>query len=245
MDSYAHAAPEYRLARHPDPRIQAQVSAELHGFGSLLNVGAGTWSYEPPGKAIVAMDRSMEMLRRRPAGAAPCIHGSAEDLPFKDKSFDAALAVLTIHHWERWEDGLQEMKRVSRKRVVLLTWDPDHAGFWLTQDYFPEMRALDARIFPSLASLRRALGSIAVKPVRIPGDCTDGFLGAYWKRPEAYLSEPKRKAISSFARIEGLQQGLSRLSSDLEDGEWERKYGGLRGLAELDIGYRLVTADLG
>jgi hypothetical protein len=186
------------------------------------------------------------MIAQRSAGAAPCVQAVAEALPLRDGSADASLAILTIHHWQDQTAGLAELRRVARRRTVLFTWDPDARGaFWLTTEYFPEMLDLDEPRFRTLDALRRLLGPIRVTPVAIPHDCQDGFLGAYWRRPEAYLDPLVRSAISSFAQIGAahLREGLARLADDLESGRWGARHGALRDQESLDIGYRLVTAE--
>jgi len=173
------------------------------------------------------------------------VRAIATALPFRDESFDAALAILTIHHWPDRARGLAELARAARRRVVLLTHDPAATGFWLG-DYFPDLFRIARTILPSLGELRRALGRIAVFDVPIPRDCTDGFQGAYWARPEAYLDPGVRSAISSFAKLAPaeLEDGLARLAGDLRSGDWERRHGQLRARDSLDLGYRLVVAEV-
>jgi len=186
------------------------------------------------------LEPSAEMIAQRPLGAAPFVQGHAENLPFADDSFDAAMAVLTVHHWTDQPKGLAEMRRVARGPVVILTFDPAIKDFWLF-DYLPELIALDEGIFPALPDYEKWLGPVSIAPVPIPADCTDGFLASYWKRPEAYLDPQIRQGISSFWKIADVEPGLSRLASDLDNGEWQRKYGHLLELDAIDAGYRLVT----
>jgi SAM-dependent methyltransferase len=232
----------YSAYRRPDPRIAARIADALGPARSIVNVGAGAGSYELADRAVVAVEPSAEMVRQRPAAAAPAVRASAGRLPFRARAFDAAMAVLTIHHWPDWRAGVGEMRRVARGRVVILTWDPDHPGFWLVQDYFPEILEIDRIILPRLAEIERVLGPCEVRPVPVPADCSDGFLGAYWRRPEVYLDAGARGAISSFAKIRTLDAGLDRLRADLADGTWQRRHGSLLALPEIDIGYRLVVA---
>jgi len=231
----------YRDLRRPDPRIAAAI---LDGFGSastVLNVGAGAGSYEPAGRPVVAVEPSMTMIRQRGRNAAPVVRGTAVDLPFRDASFDASLAILTVHHWSDRGRGLRELARVAGSRVVVFTWDPSHAGFWLTE-YFPETLEIDRLIFPSMAEFERELGSITVSQVPVPHDCTDGFLGAYWRRPAAYLDVRVRSAISTLAKLADVDKGVERLREDLASGEWYRRFGGdVLYRSTLDLGYRLVV----
>jgi SAM-dependent methyltransferase len=204
-------------------------------------VGAGTGSYEPANRAVTAVEPSTEMIRRRAAGLAPAVQGSAERLPFADRAFDAALALLTVHHWKDRARGLAELRRVACDRIVIFTFDPDHPSFWLLRDYLPEIAELDRSMFPSLAELERLLGPVEVQCVPIPADCSDGFLGAYWRRPAAYLDPRVRAAISAFSLVDATA-AIARLRRDLADGTWSARNGTLAALHELDIGYRLVLA---
>lgn len=237
----------YAAYRRPDPRIAAAIDAALGDAKSVVNVGAGAGSYEPAGRDVIAVEPSEVMIRQRPAGAAPCRQGTADALPLESKSVDAAMAILSAHHWPNLERGLREMARVARERVVMLTWVPDGPAFWLTAEYFPEIFAHDRTIFPDTTTLRsmleRNVGPARVEPMMVPHDCTDGFLCAYWRRPEMYLDEGRRGAISSFSRVDA-GPGVERLRSDLERGRWAERHGELRKLDALDAGYRIVTATL-
>ncbi len=237
----------YAQHRRPDPRIAAQLTLALHGARTVLNVGAGTGSYEPTDRAVVAAEPSAVMLAQRPPGAAPAVQARAEALPFADDAFDAVLAVLTLHHWADRAGGLAECARVARERVVLFTWDPAADGFWLVRDYLPDFLALDRRQFPPMAALAVAFGRglrVEVTPVPVPRDCVDGFLGAFWARPAAYLDPTVRAGISSFARVRGAGAGLERLRADLASGTWAVRYAGLRTAETLDVGYRVVVAQM-
>jgi SAM-dependent methyltransferase len=234
----------YANYRRPDGRIAAAITSALGKLEPIVNVGAGCGSYEPSDRRVVAVEPSMTMIRQRTANAAPVVQASAMQLPFRDAAFAAGLAVLTIHHWPDRTRGLAELARVVRRRVVILTYDTAAASFWLVRDYFPEIADSDAEIMPSLDEFRRALGPIEMHPLPIPHDCTDGLLGAYWRRPAAYLDSGVRGAISAFANIANVEAGVTRLRADLANGAWERRYGHLLGLGELDLGYRLIVADL-
>src|SRR5262249_9170962 len=188
---------------------------------TVLNVGAGTGSYEPTDRSLVAVEPSREMIRKRSPTAAKAIEASADDLPFADKSFDASMAILTLHHWPDKAVGLREMRRVTRGRIVLLTFDPSHRP-WLT-DYLPELAALDEAQMPTMSDYERWLGPVQITPVPVPHDCSDGFLYAYWRRPAAYLDPRIRSGSSSFWAIGDAEAGLQQLRRDLETGEWERR----------------------
>ena len=230
----------YAFLRQTEPRIAAPIHRALGEARSVLNVGAGTGSYEPSDREVTALEASAEMIAKRPATAAPAIQGTAEELPFEDDSFDAAMAVLTIHHWSDQARGLAEMRRVSKGPVVLLTFDPD-ARPWLT-DYLPQLAQLDAQQMPPLSAYRRWLGDVSICEVPVPHDCIDGFLYAYWRRPEAYLDARMRSGSSSFWALEDTADGLARLKSDLESGRWHQTYDELLEKEEYDAGYRLVVA---
>lgn len=234
----------YACLRKPDVRIARQIELALGSAETVLNVGAGAGSYEPETRRITALEPSAEMIRQRPSSTAHVVQGYAEDLPFDDNSFDAAMAVLTVHHWTDQPKGLSEMRRVSRGPVVILTYDPAFRDFWLF-DYFPGLVALDERIMPPLHSYGDTLGPVQVTPINIPHDCTDGFLSAYWRRPQAYLDPEVRAAMSSFWALGDVTEALARLSDDLESGAWDQRYGAVRDLSERDCGYRLVVANSG
>ena len=231
----------YARQRRPDPRIAARIHAALGAARSVLNVGAGTGSYEPDDRAVVAVEPSIRMILQRPPGSAPAVRAVAEALPFPDAAFDAALAVLTVHHWTDWRRGIGELRRVARGPVAILTWDPGSRGFWLVEEYFPEIVVRDRSAFPTLAELAEALGGATAEPVPIPDDCSDGFLGAFWKRPHAYLEPAVRGAISALANVGADDPRLLHLEADLRDGAWERDHRELLTREELDLGYRLVV----
>ena len=231
----------YSDFRRPDPRIAARVAAALGQSRSVVNVGAGTGSYEPTDRSVVAVEPSAEMIRQRKPSGARVIQADAGRLPFEDRAFDASLAILTVHHWPDRSRGLAELRRVARGRVVVLTWDPDHPAFWLIQDYLPEILEIDRRDFPTLREIEQALGPIEAQVLAIPADCTDGFLGAYWRRPAAYLDPRARATISIFSKLEPTA-AMARLAADLADGSWSARHGELMTRSELDVGYRLVVA---
>jgi SAM-dependent methyltransferase len=230
----------YANLRQPDPRIARRIEAALGDAQTVLNVGAGAGSYEPAGRQITAIEPSAEMIGQRVASNATVVQGSAENLPFDDNSFDASMAVLTIHHWSDQERGVREMRRVTRGKIVFLTYDPSFRGFWLA-DYFPALVTLDEGQMPRMADYRKWLGSVEVSTVPIPHNCKDGFLAGYWRRPAAYLDKRVRAAMSSFWKLGGVAEGLEKLEADLKSGAWEQRYSSLLKLEELDCGYRLVV----
>ena len=229
----------YANLRRPDPRIARRIEAALGDAETVLNVGAGAGSYEPSGRRITAVEPSAVMIAQRRASDATVIQGRAESLPFDDGSFDAAMAVLTIHHWSDKQKGVAEMRRVTNGNMVFLTYDPSFRGFWLA-DYFPALATLDEAQMPEMAAFERWLGPVSISPVPIPHDCADGFLASYWRRPAAYLDERARGPMSSFWALGDVSNGLAKLESDLKSGAWERRYANLLALETLDCGYRLV-----
>lgn len=228
----------YALRRRADPRIASAIASALGNARTVVNVGAGTGSYEPTDRIVQAVEPSRVMIGQRPMHASPCVRASAESLPVADNSYDAAMAILTIHHWSDWRAGVREMRRVAR-RVVLLTFDAQASEFWLTRDYFPDLAVLDREIMPTLSDLSVELGGFNCAPLHIPHDCEDGFLGAYWRRPHVYLDPIARRSMSSFAKIHA-EDGLKRLALDLESGAWQERYADLLELESLDVGYRLL-----
>ncbi|WP_371228226.1 class I SAM-dependent methyltransferase [Roseovarius sp. 2305UL8-3] len=231
----------YSDLRKPDTRIAKAIYDALGDAQTVLNVGAGTGSYEPADRDVTAVEPSIEMIKQRPLDAAPVIQGTAEALPFDDNSFDAAMAVLTIHHWSDQAAGLRKMRRVTRGPVVILTYDPAFRGFWLT-DYFPKLITLDEGQMPQMTAFADWLGEVEITPVPIPHDCTDGFLSAYWRRPAAYLDPRVRAVMSPFWAIGDLTPGLERLETDLNSGVWDQQCGDLLEQQSCDCGYRLVVA---
>ena len=234
----------YDVHRRPDPRIASAITDALGTADTVVNVGAGAGSYEPRDRRVVAVEPSRAMIGQRRPGSAPVVQASATALPFPAVAFDAALAVLTVHHWLDRARGLAELTRVAR-RVVILTWDPASSGFWLVDDYFPEIVVIDRPIFPSLDELRRLLGPIEVRPLPVPHDCADGFLGAYWRRPHAYLDAGVRGAISTFGKLGPDRRSTGAPERDLADGAWAQRHGHLLARTELDLGYRLIVAGAG
>lgn len=233
----------YANLRKSDKRIAQAIHHALGDAKSVLNVGAGTGSYEPTGRHVTALEPSMAMIMQRPPGSARAYQGVAENLPFADSQFDAAMALLTVHHWSDLDTGLLEMCRVAKDRLVILTFDPESPYFWLT-DYFPEIIDIDKAIMPELKAFEQVLGKMTVETVAISHDCTDGFLGAYWRRPKAYLDAGVRSAISIFSMLRDVTSPLKRLERDLTSGAWDEKYGHLMTAVSLDVGYRLIVSDL-
>lgn len=235
----------YAARRRPDPRIARLIHRALGDARTMLNVGAGAGSYEPTDRHVVAVEPSAVMRAQRPREAVPAVDAVAEQLPFDDDSFDAAMATVTIHQWNDVDAGLREMRRVSRGAVVLLTFDPDaFSGSWL-YDYFGAVLATDQARFPTIDHVREVLGGqVEVLPVPIPSDCTDGFVEAYYARPEALLREDVRAAQSGWMLADQtvVRRGLARLAADLDSGAWDRRYGELRSRPEYVGSVRLVVA---
>ncbi len=231
----------YRVGRRTDPRIAARIWAALGDAETVLNVGAGTGSYEPSDRNVTAVEPSAVMRAQRHADAAPCVAAAAEALPFADDTFDAAMAVLTAHHWSDPIAGLREMRRVARRGIVF-QWDTAWLPrYWLVRDYLPEFGAAAAG-HPSLHDRADAIGA-SMEPVRIPWDCVDGFFHCYWRRPEAYLDPAVRRNTSVWARLGPTieHRAVAALRADIETGRWHARNAELDGQDEMDLGARLLT----
>jgi SAM-dependent methyltransferase len=233
----------YTATRRTEPRIAARIWAALGDARTVLNVGAGTGSYEPPDRDVTAVEPSALMRTQRPANRTPCVAAVAENLPFEDQSFDAAMAISTLHHWQDPIAGLREMRRVAG-RVVVFTFDSSDPGwvrrFWLTRDYLPEF----ADFFvgrPSLSEVASAIGA-RIEPVLIPWDCADGFFEAYWRRPEAYLDDRVRRGVSVWTRVgpDAEQRAVRSLRDDLASGRWAERNRDLVALDAAELGLRLL-----
>lgn len=246
MSTYDRIGRSYRSHRRADPRIADQVVAALGDAHTVLNVGAGAGSYEPSdGRTVVALEPSAVMRAQRPADAAPCVNGVAGELPFGDDSFDATLTTFSIHHWPDQRAGLDELRRVAPRNVIL-TFDPAfHNEFWLVRDYVPEVADVPAAMAMDPMEILEHLGGGAVQMVWVPADCQDGFFWAYWRRPEAYLDPGVRAGISGLALLPDdlVSERMERLAADLASGAWHERNADLLDLDEIDAGYRLIIAE--
>jgi SAM-dependent methyltransferase len=238
---YDRIGDSYATTRRPDPRIAARIRTALGGARRVLNVGAGAGSYEPTDRDVIAAEPSAVMLAQRPIGAAPAVQAVGEALPFPDGAFDAVTAVLTLHHWPDQRAGIAELRRVA-PRLVVLTFDTDVVP-WIASDYLPEMIGLDAFVFPPIDEVASWCDA-RVEVVPVPHDCTDGFVGAYWARPELYLDPLRRAGMSVVRKLDPavVDAGMTRLRADLDSGAWDAKWGHLRTMRELDLGYRLLVS---
>jgi SAM-dependent methyltransferase len=240
----------YSSTRATDPRIAAAV---WHGLGdarTVLNVGAGTGHYEPNDREVVALEPSPVMIAQRPPGTAPVVQGRAEALPFEDDSFDAVMAVLSDHHWHDRHRGFTELRRVARQRVVLFNANPAEADlFWLTTEYLPEFLELIPSRYRRAGAwrdeLEDVLEAVELTAVPIAHDCADGFYGAYWRRPEAYLDAGVRAGISVFAQVSSaaVDRAVNALRADLETGRWQERHRELLSLDELHLGFYVIVAE--
>jgi len=245
-ERYDQTGRSYLLTRQPDPRIARRIGAALAGMDSVLNVGAGTGSYEPA-QTVLAVEPSRVMVEQRVPGLAPVVRARAEQLPLARESVDAALAVLTVHHWTDLRRGLAELMRVARRRIVILTWDHSvFRRFWLLEEYLPAAAATDRQLSVPMDELRELLPPHTIEAVPVPHDCVDGFGGAYWRRPHAYLEPTVRAGMSmlSMTAPDDVDTGLKRLRADIDSGAWNRRHRDLEHLDEFDLGYRMLTAYL-
>lgn len=243
---YDSISSTYVSTRRADRRVAGWIHDALGSGELVVNVGAGTGNYEPSDRQVVAVEPSTEMIAKRPPNAAPVVRAAAEDLPFRSGAFDAAMAVLTVHHWRHWRRGLAEMRRVADRQVILLSEPAMINRFWVVDGgYWPEALSLPSeRGAIGAQEVASVLEVTEVRTVPIPFDCTDGFGAAFWGRPEAYLDPQVQQGMSWLAQLPpgALSRGADRLAADLRSGEWDRRHGHLRELEELDVGYRLITA---
>jgi SAM-dependent methyltransferase len=247
VPAYDRIGLSYSAVRRADPRFETAIWNALGDAGIVLNIGAGAGSYEPRDREVIAVEPSPVMIAQRPVDSAPAIQGVAESIPLSDKSVDATMGVFTMQHWDDVDRGLTEVLRVTRKRIVFLTLDLDvTARMWLCSDYLPEVIEHDRQAFPTIAHLQAVLPDLQVEPIPVPVDCTDGFCVALWSQPEAYLNPDVRRASSTWHLLPAsiVDSGLDRLRQDLDSGKWDARYGHLRTHATLDIGLRLVKAEL-
>jgi hypothetical protein len=237
----------YAAVRRPDARIAAPIWEALGDARTVVNVGAGAGSYEPADREVTAVEPSDVMIAQRPSGSAPVVRAVAEALPFADDSFDAAMAILTIQHWQDIPAGLAELRRVARRRVVIVMYHAEvNTRLWIVQDYLPEILDGHARLLPSVADVVAALPGASVEPILVPRDCSDRMFGTLWARPEEYLDLEVRRATSVWSLLPPgvAERAVSQLREDLATGRWDERHGHLRELPELDAGLRLVTARL-
>jgi SAM-dependent methyltransferase len=238
----------YATTRREDPRIKALIEDALGDAETVVNVGAGAGSYEPRDRHVIAIEPSDVMAAQRPAGLAPAIRATAGALPLRDASVDAAMAILTVHHWDsERERGVRELRRIARDRVVMLTFDAEIcARMWLVADYLPELAELDGRIFPTIGQLADWLGpGTRSETVEVRADTPDWTLASFWAHPERVLDPAARAATSGFARMDPavVDRVVDRLGTDLETGVWDARHGQLRRRDAYDAGLRLVVAD--
>lgn len=246
MALYDRIGTTYSVGRRTDPRWLAPIRAALGTAGTVANIGAGTGSYEPRDRPVIAVEPSVEMLRQRPPDAGPAIRAVAEALPLRDHAADAVLAVLTVHHWTDWRAGLAELRRVAARRIVLAYDTRRHADFWFVREYVPAIADLElAR--PTASDIADELGGATVTPLPLPWDFTDGVFPAYWRRPAAYLDPRLRHACSALAQTapDAVDRGIERLRADLRSGRWHADHRDMLALDEWDAGFRLIVSETG
>jgi SAM-dependent methyltransferase len=235
----------YARHRRADPRIAARIHAALGDARTVLNVGAGAGSYEPTDRWVLAVEPSATMRAQRPTSAAPVVIAKAEALPFDEDSFDAAMACVTIHHWQSPMQGLAELRRVARGPVVVFTFELAYLPAWQLH-YLREGVAAELPRFPLIADIVAQLGpDTRVERIPTPGDCTDGFFEAYWRRPELLL-DPQIRASQSVWPLLGddvEDRIVQRLSHALHSGAWDAEHGHLREQDAFDGALRLVISE--
>jgi SAM-dependent methyltransferase len=250
MALYDRIGTSYSTSRASDPRIAAAIHGALGDAETVVNVGAGAGAYEPADRDVIAVEPSAVMIAQRPAGSARVLRAPAEAIPLPDGAVDAAMAVISDHHWADRRQGLRELRRVARGRVVLVNAAPSLAGrFWLTREYLPGFAGLipEAYRAPGVweRELEEILGTTRVVELPVPHDCADGFYQAFWRRPDAYLRPEIRDNISVFRLLPGdeVREGIGRLAADLRSGTWHERHRGLTGLDALDVGLRIVVSE--
>ena len=232
----------YSVTRCTDLKIANQLYLELEGATRIVNIGAGTGSYEPENIDLVAVEPSAEMISQREVGSHRVEQAFAEKLPFENNSFSHAMTVLSMHHWENRALAFSEINRVATQKFVAITWDPTSDPFWLTRDYFPEIYEMDKGIFPGLEEFDEHFDEVKINTLMIPGDCQDGLLAAFWKRPKAYLDSKVRQSTSPFAKLKNLAKNLQKLEDDLASGAWAKNNHAILNSSSLDVGYRIISA---
>jgi len=241
---YDRIGRQYTTNRRADPRWEALVSAQIGDARRIVNVGAGTGSYEPVGREVVAIEPSVVMLEQRTVGAAPAARAVAADLPVAAAWADVVMAILTVHHWSDWERGLAELCRVAPRRVVFAIDFEVHSQFWLLQEYLPEVLAHTLQCTPDAGVIADAIGGTTSIHMPVYRDLQDGVLGAYWCRPEQYLDHRVRANNSgtALAHPETTALGIARLEADLASGAWHERHADLLERESIDMGYRLLVA---
>lgn len=245
---YDKIGSSYAATRREDPGLRALIHAALGDAQTVVNVGAGAGSYEPRDRHVVAIEPSDVMAAQRPPGLAPAIRAKASALPLRDDAVDAAMAVLTVHHWDDdQERGVRELRRVARGPVVIVTYDPAVSGeMWLMREYLPEVAELDRRIFPAPERLAAWLGGhVSTETVLISRDTPDWTLGSFWAHPERVLDAGARSATSGFARMDPavVDRVVAAVARDLDSGAWDERFGHLRTLQAFDAGMRLLVSE--
>jgi ubiquinone/menaquinone biosynthesis C-methylase UbiE len=247
VKTYEELSDGYASTRRADPRIAAKIRTALGEATSVVNIGAGAGSYEPDDLKVTAVEPSESMIAQRPPDAAPVVQASAERLPFDDQCFDAAMAVLSAHHWSDLQAGLDEMRRVARRRIVIVAFDPDAlGGLWIARDYFPQMLQLRRASAASAKDLIGEMPAARSAPISVPRDCTDLFLAALWARPELLFDDAVMEPLWVWQSIgeSARSEGRKRLRDDLRSGAWEERYGDLRRRQSLQVGLQLVVEEL-
>jgi SAM-dependent methyltransferase len=237
----------YAATRREDPRLAQRIHGALGAAKTVVNVGAGAGSYEPEDRYVIAIEPSDVMAAQRPPNRVPAVRATAGQLPLRDRSVDAGMSILSLHHWDgEQEAGVAELRRVVRGPVVIVTYDPEvSAQMWLMAEYLPEVAQLDRRIFPPPTRVAEWLGgSTQIEPFPLPVDTCDWMLGSFWAHPERVLDAQARQATSGFARMprEIVDRVVQAVSRDLATGAWESRHGHLRDLHELDVGLRIIVS---
>jgi len=235
----------YSVGRRPEPRWHQEIDSVIGDARRVINIGAGTGSYEPSDRAVIAVEPSELMVSQRPNTAAPVVMAVAENVPIVSGWADLTMTLLSLHHWTDWRTGVSEMRRLAPRRLVL-TYDPEIlSSFWLLRDYLAEVAASEQKRTPKIEDIADALGGdVEVIVLEVPWDCVDGVLGAHWRRPAAYLDPQVRACCSGLAQADqrGVERAVRELAVDLDTGAWHRRNRELVGMDSFDAGFRLVVS---
>jgi len=235
----------YAVGRRPDHRWQEAIDSVIGDASRVINIGAGTGSYEPSGREVIAVEPSELMVSQRRKTAAPVVMAAAETVPIVSGWADLTMTLLSLHHWTDWRAGISEMRRLGSRRLVL-TYDPElHASFWLLRDYLPEVAASERTRAPKVEDIAYALGGdTEVIVLEVPWDCADGVFPAHWRRPAAYLDPQVRACCSGLAQADQrvVERAVRELANDLDTGAWEQRNKEFVEMDSFDAGFRLVVS---
>jgi SAM-dependent methyltransferase len=244
--NYDKLGQKYSVKRQTEPAIFSYIVKALGDAATVLNVGAGTGSYEPTDRYVIAVEPSLVMRSQRESNNKnPAVIAFADNLPFDDNSFEASTAFVTVHHWSDIHKGLHELRRVTKNQVIIMTFDPEALDDFWNAIYFPELIEAEKKRYPSIDFITTALGGTCeVQKIPIPFDCADGFQEAFYGRPEAFLDKQVRQSQSAWGFIspEVEEKYIKDFAEELASGEWDKKYGHYRTQPSFTCALRLIIS---